>query len=353
MLDPTINQVHTSSATIPSLEAIQVTLSDDLVVSINPNNPAIHRARCLVSRATTVLDVVSTSSRTKGINLIAKLTWPNTDRENEIVIVQKACGTTGNLAKHLPRAFGSQDLGQGTEEIRTKLGISKNSPRSPRILRIIIFEKLYPLTDLRGEQLLTTWVHCVRCHHAAWERVHHQDLSLKNLMYRKEGAEVFGVVNDWDLSYVVGGPKNTQDLTATIPFLSLQVLAYLARNQPIDRCYYHDLESFIWALLRVFFFVQGGQVDRNDDYLKRLETGDIRACLAEKSGLLTCLGYGTFGPREEWGKLWPVGSELIRWMGQYGKLEERGDDGPLFESFIKAVVRSRPDGYTVPTTPST
>ncbi|KAG8736973.1 hypothetical protein FRC10_008686, partial [Ceratobasidium sp. 414] len=189
-------------------------------------------------------------------------------------------------------------------------------------------------------------------HNAAWERVHHQDLSLKNLMYRKEGAEVFGVVNDWDLSYIVGGPKNTQSMMATIPFLSLQVLAYLASNQPIDRCYYHDLESFIWVLLWVFLFVEGGQVDHNNNNLKRLETGDAATCLGAKAGLLGYLGFKLVKPREEWRELWPVGSELIQWMDQYGKLTERGDDGPLFESFIKAVARSKPDGYTVPTTPT-
>ncbi|KAG8736772.1 hypothetical protein FRC10_008953, partial [Ceratobasidium sp. 414] len=189
-------------------------------------------------------------------------------------------------------------------------------------------------------------------HNAAWQRVHHQDLSLKNLMYRKEDAKVFGVVNDWDLSYVVGGPKNTQSMTATIPFLSLQVLTFLG-SQPIDRCYYHDLESFIWALLWVFLFVEDAQVDRNDINLKGLETGDVRACRAAKVLLLSDLKYGAVKPREEWTELWPVGSELIRWMDQYRTLEERGDDGLLFESFIKAVARSKPDGYTVPTTPST
>ncbi|CAE6449309.1 unnamed protein product [Rhizoctonia solani] len=107
-----------------------------------------------------------------------------------------------NLANHLPEVFGQLEIDPlGTGRIRDDLGISASSPRPWRVYRIVIFEKLYPIIQLPGDDLIFTWVECIRCHYLAWNAgIRHLDLSLSNLMYRKRGGCIrYGVVNDWDL----------------------------------------------------------------------------------------------------------------------------------------------------------
>ncbi|KAG9080167.1 hypothetical protein FRC06_006993 [Ceratobasidium sp. 370] len=280
-------------------------------------------------------------------NVVAKISWPNKNRAGEMHIINKARKAADDLANHLPLVLGSCDIREDTGVIRSRLGIDGESPRAPRVLRIIIFEELHPLTDLRWEEFLTAWLHCVRCHHVTWEGgVHHRDLSLKNLMYRREGGKVFGVVNDWDLSHLYGESEESLDLTATIPFLSREVLEYLAGDEPIDRCYYHDLESFLWTLLWMFLFVEGGRVDHDDVNLKKLTTSTASACWAEKKLLLDRLKRGRVQSR-----LWPVGRELIDWSDNCIALglDQRGDNASLFKSFVDVVQICTPDSYSLPT----
>ncbi|KAG8683973.1 hypothetical protein FRC08_013972 [Ceratobasidium sp. 394] len=235
-LDPTIIGIHTRTI-LPEmpLPRIQLKIRPDFRVSLNPET-ILHRASGLVSRTTIVMEASRISSDAAGPNLVAKLYWPNKDRKNEYEIIEKARAFGGDLPNHLPRAFSFRDLGEDTGVIREELGIRDKSPRPPRVCRIIIFEALEPLTCLQGEEFLTAWIHCVRCHFVLWKKkIFHQDLSVKNLMVRRNGNTVLGILIDWDLSYTGDKQANNNDLTGTIPFLAIRVLQEKSKKRPFQQ----------------------------------------------------------------------------------------------------------------------
>ena len=73
----------------------------------------------------------------------------------------------------------------------------------------------------------------------------HHDISLDNLMLRKEGGKVYGVLNDMDLavSVDVTDPSSKQR-TGTKPFMAIDLL----RPDPPAHMYRHDLESMFYVL---------------------------------------------------------------------------------------------------------
>ncbi|KAG8736054.1 hypothetical protein FRC10_009858 [Ceratobasidium sp. 414] len=116
-------------------------------------------------------------------------------------------------------------------------------------LRTVIFDHLYPITSVTGPDRIAAIVQCVKCHYLAWEGgVQHRDLSLNNLMVRKQEGKYFGVVNDWDLSHVVGLSKDVGGHTTTPPFLAMDLLVPEYWDGKISVEYQHDLEAFIWII---------------------------------------------------------------------------------------------------------
>ena len=75
--------------------------------------------------------------------------------------------------------------------------------------------------------------------------ISHRDISLDNLMLRKDGGKVYGVLNDMDLAVSVGvtNPSSKQR-TGTKPFMAIDLL----RPDPPVHMYRHDLESMFYVL---------------------------------------------------------------------------------------------------------
>ncbi|KAG2090519.1 hypothetical protein BD769DRAFT_1524974 [Suillus cothurnatus] len=70
--------------------------------------------------------------------------------------------------------------GTSTTVIRKALGIDDTGSR---ILYIIVFRKLEPITALSGDEFLLAWWEVVKCHRTLWKKgVHHRDVSPSNLM---------------------------------------------------------------------------------------------------------------------------------------------------------------------------
>ncbi|GJJ09882.1 hypothetical protein Clacol_004106 [Clathrus columnatus] len=143
-----------------------------------------------------------------------------------------------------------------TSIIRTLLGLHRTDRDCSRILHCAVFEKLSPLTDLKGLEFWKAYWDIVTTHHALWEKgIEHCDISVSNLMYRIKDKVPKGVLNDFDLSRLsIGGKREgtrANDRTGTIPFIAIDLLSPPAEKGKVRHLYRHDLESFAWVLFWV------------------------------------------------------------------------------------------------------
>jgi hypothetical protein len=76
----------------------------------------------------------------------------------------------------------------------------------------------------------------------------HSDVSWKNIMYRRIGGKVYGVLNDFDLARKKGCTKpSSRQRTGTRPYMSIDSLEVKPEEfQPRAR---HDFESLYYVLL--------------------------------------------------------------------------------------------------------
>lgn len=87
-------------------------------------------------------------------------------------------------------------------------------------------------------------------HRIMWKKkLEHGDIGLGNLMYRRQGEEVLGVLIDWDLATMRGEEEDEvfgggTQRTGTTPFIALE----LVTSKPPRRKYRHDAESMGWTL---------------------------------------------------------------------------------------------------------
>ncbi|KAG8734981.1 hypothetical protein FRC10_011145, partial [Ceratobasidium sp. 414] len=243
-LEPQVHQGTPAGSEPQATQEATIRLKIDHV-SVNLHE-SLYNSFGLVGRGTWVFRASSPNWRNSA--LVAKLSWPNEKREPEGEIVQQAVRVAPSAKDHLPKVFAMWD-DYRTMAIRHELGIDQNSKRPFRILRTIIFDHLYPITSVTGPDRIAAIVQCVKCHYLAWEGgVQHRDLSLNNLMVRKQEGKYFGVVNDWDLSHIVGLSKDVGGHTATLPFLAMDLLVPEYWDGKISVEYQHDLEAFVWII---------------------------------------------------------------------------------------------------------
>jgi hypothetical protein len=97
-------------------------------------------------------------------DLVVKVYWPEASRvaEEEIIKEARRIGEGNDAVKgHLPDLIHSQDLAEySTDRIRRAFGISVGNHR---VLRIILFRRLYPITDLTGDKFWKAFWECFSC----------------------------------------------------------------------------------------------------------------------------------------------------------------------------------------------
>jgi hypothetical protein len=131
----------------------------------------LHGRYSLVGRATQVFAAHSKSScpgetgeDLQGKDLAAKASWPEESRasEQEIIRAAQQIGATCDEVKgHLPELICSHDLPRfSTALIRESLGIAREGSRT---LRILLFRRLYPITELVGEKFWKAFWECFVC----------------------------------------------------------------------------------------------------------------------------------------------------------------------------------------------
>ncbi|KAI0315655.1 hypothetical protein OF83DRAFT_1131027, partial [Amylostereum chailletii] len=197
---------------------------------------------------------------------VVKIGWADMARVPEHVVVEKTedeARRHPDVKDHVPYMLGwKDDDGFATSRIRDVLSIPPVSTSTPtsrpapsRILRIIVFERLYRVQTLDGRGMMTVLLQCVKCHYALWRAgIHHNDLSQNNIMYRIIDGKVYGVVNDWDLATLDETGHEGFDPAGTIPYVSMDLLeGWIAkRPKPPRRLYRHDNESFVWIMVHLF-----------------------------------------------------------------------------------------------------
>ncbi|KAJ7592599.1 hypothetical protein C8J56DRAFT_479559 [Mycena floridula] len=154
---------------------------------------------------------------------------------------------------HIPKLVASQDFVE-TTSIFTLLGFPT---RRPKLLRILVFERLEPITVLKDDLFWQAFWDIVRCHYLLWQLgVHHRDISVNNLMYNPRTKK--GILNDFDLAIVVDPDETSPTAltkhspTGTLPFMAMELLSESGEpgcKGQIAHLYRHDLESFSWVFL--------------------------------------------------------------------------------------------------------
>jgi Fungal protein kinase len=137
----------------------------------------------IVGRATRMLSATSQSTisgpqgksrNLKDMELVIKISWPETSLMDEAKIIEKAnriADQNEHVKGHIPDLIWSCNFAQySTREIRATLGIKSKSKskssskvKSHRVLRIMLFRRLYPITDLTGDRFWKAFWQCFRC----------------------------------------------------------------------------------------------------------------------------------------------------------------------------------------------
>ncbi|EUC60743.1 hypothetical protein RSOL_362440 [Rhizoctonia solani AG-3 Rhs1AP] len=316
-LDPSVSLRH-SDTTEPEPQTVEYEVDGKdgklKVDFVSDLDLLVHEPFNLKGKSTNVFPVDGTQGQPP---LVAKLYWPNEDHQHEVKIIQRA-RKNKKLVNHLPDVYGWRIIDPiGTRRIRDQLGISSNSPCRPRLLLMIIFEKLVPITKLKGDYLVYAWLQCVRAHYLLrQDGIRHLDISLGNLMLRKiksgDKFEYYGVINDWDL----GDDENNlvesrKDLTKTMLFTSLDLLKWRSPEAQVVQRYSHDLESFAWILIWVFLAVQGGKIQPVRK-ANQWRTSDPETSYDKRRLFLT--DYWDYSPHTEWKDQWPMAAFLVGWL---------------------------------------
>jgi Fungal protein kinase len=83
----------------------------------------------------------------------------------------------------------------------------------------------------------------------------HRDISMNNIMFRRNGAQVVGVLIDYDLSIDINNPSHRSlEQTGVRRFMAIDLL----EDTPMPHHARHDMESMFWVLVWFTFRYQGG-----------------------------------------------------------------------------------------------
>ena len=126
----------------------------------------LHSSYTIFGRATKTF--VASSDSDAG--LVAKISWPETSRENEAIVIGEARERGKEkeyVREHLPTVICWTDFeGTDTGCIRTALQLDvsgSGSSSGRRVLRIIVFQRLEDILSLTRRDFVQAWLDCVRC----------------------------------------------------------------------------------------------------------------------------------------------------------------------------------------------
>lgn len=184
--------------------------------------------------------------------LIVKLSWPAKSRTPEQDIIKKAREAADNgqhrwVLNHLPKVLHDEDI--DVNLLSQALIDNIGGRYEERVLRAIVQEELYPITErTTAPELAESFRDIFNCYRWLYEypKVLHRDISVHNLMLRKKSGKVYGVLNDFDLSVTTNiNNTSSKQRTGTQPFMAIDLLQ---PDPPVHK-YRHDLESMFYVLV--------------------------------------------------------------------------------------------------------
>jgi hypothetical protein len=265
----------------------QLELKNGCVIELGE---VISHQRGLIGRGTCV---VRATCRKKGpgagcvwdTKLVVKFSWPVESRTPEPEFLGRIYESANAqpehhwVLQHLPKLLHSEDRPHTmlSDALITKLG----DQYEQRVLRILVFEELQPITSLiTSSDLAQSTIHIFRCkshthrciacgilhcitgYQWVYEipKIMHRDVSVNNMMYRAVDGKVFGVLNDFDLATYWGTTEATsKQRTGTKPFMAIDRLF----KDPPRHMYRHDLESLLYSLAWVAVRYDNGKEIQN------------------------------------------------------------------------------------------
>ncbi|KAF5358858.1 hypothetical protein D9757_008617 [Collybiopsis confluens] len=139
-----------------------------------------------------------------GSDLEVKFSFPSDTREPEDALVNRNIAKGATNHPHLLHDCLTVSFGLGTVQYRLKEFFNERKKSyEVRVLRIAIFEKPCSLDDLKTpEEAAQVFYDILQVHNWLYTeaRILHRDLSMGNIMFRRVGGKVYGVLNDFDLS---------------------------------------------------------------------------------------------------------------------------------------------------------
>ncbi|KAG0695565.1 hypothetical protein DFH29DRAFT_1083311 [Suillus ampliporus] len=282
----------------------------------------------LKGRATNVFPVTSEYLAKKysddpGVKkegMVAKIFWAEEQRTSEPEILQKVeeiAETQEAVKGRVPQLLWSHKFKNPTSAVREALGVPEPEKGS-RVLYIIVFRKLLPITELYGDDFFNVWRQCILCHLALWKGgVYHRDVSPPNMMYYKtKDGVLIGILNDYDLSSLATtqGPLGNER-TGTVPFMALDLLSPEGQRGKVQHLYRHDLESFIWVLVWVCLrYRQGVLLPRETRPFDEWATTDAVTCGEKKSYVM--INFSRYEPSDIEPRIWNLVVECVRVLQQ-------------------------------------
>ncbi|KAF5379652.1 hypothetical protein D9757_009230 [Collybiopsis confluens] len=218
--------------------------------------------KCIVEEVvdTTQYTTITPEQSWKEKHLVLKISFPSSERtkENELIDAARAHAKAHDAdwaLKHLPlvvACIDTQDRDADHAEKNTLQNRLKALLKEAYVIRnlhITVLEKLEPLSSLRrATEFAQVFYDILQIHRWLYEhpKILHRDLSMHNIMIRREGDKVYGVLNDFNLSSFRA--QMDKDRTGTKPFMSQDLLDAKWDKRHLYR---HDLESLFYIILIV------------------------------------------------------------------------------------------------------
>jgi len=123
--------------------------------------PRLHSSLSMMGRGTVIVEGF-TNYGGESKQLAVKIYWPETHRPNEHLLIEGARASARgdpDIIHHLPTVFASRNF-RSTSPIRLTIGLGEGKPR---VLRVIAFAYLEPITQLPEHNFVRAWFDCVRC----------------------------------------------------------------------------------------------------------------------------------------------------------------------------------------------
>ncbi|KAK0213999.1 hypothetical protein IW262DRAFT_289479 [Armillaria fumosa] len=226
----------------------------------------IFRQPGIIGRDTCVVEATAEDCEEwKGMETVVKISWQAKTRPSEkdfMNDVKKAVDKDSALhrwvADHLPNILLSEDFKMAEDSPQARLkeyfdaasyADGDSFEYETRVCRIMVQEKLYPITSLREPGHYAQGIFDIlQVHRWVYDhaRIIHRDISMTNLMWRKRNGIICGVLNDFDLSSH-RDRKSASALrrTGTGPYYACDLL----KEDPPVHIYRHDLESIFNVLV--------------------------------------------------------------------------------------------------------